>query len=270
MQFSNLFFAVLFSSAVIADEAAEQGKGRQHHRHHHEGRLQRECDHLFHLERVQRLVTNSTALAQETHNNETKISELQAEATQEATELTNLRNNQTLIRECEILAAEEKLERDCFKLLKLEHFLTFAANSTAVSKTAENNSTKISEIAAEASKSAGELQQLQSNGTFVALCLIVNAHEREKHECEEIKELEKFIAFSHNETALAEKTHNNETRINEIQAESSRAADRLAQLQSNSTLVSDCATFFEHPTNVESQAGKSFQYLTVLNCWAIC
>jgi hypothetical protein len=216
MQLSTLFLAVIFTSAVIADGSAEwgKGKGEEHHCHHKIGKLQRECDEIFFLERLEGLVANSTALAEATHNNATKIGELQAKASQDAPKLAALKANHTLIVECEILAAEEKLEHDCFELLKLEHFLKFAANFTEVSNQAKNNATRISEIAAEASTSATKLQQLQSNATLVSLCFIVDAHEREKHQCEEIKE-----------------------------AESSKIAARLAELQSNAALVSDCASF---------------------------
>jgi len=259
MQFSSLFLAVVFTSAVIADGSADQGKKHHHHddhRHHKKGQLERECDEIFSLEKLENLVANSTALAEVTHGNATKIGELQAKASQDASKLAGLKNNQTLIVECQILAAEEKLERDCLELLKLEEFLKFASNATAVSTKAENNGTKITEIAAKASQSANKLQQLQSNQTLVAICFIVDAHNKEKHECEEIKGLQKFIAFANNSTALVDDTKNNATRINEIKAESSKAANRLANLQSNATLVADCASF-DQPTNVQAQAGTS-------------
>ncbi|KAE9371326.1 hypothetical protein N431DRAFT_545599 [Stipitochalara longipes BDJ] len=255
MQFSSLFLAVLFTSAVIADGSAAQDKKHHHHdhRHHKEGRLERECDKIFSLEKLENLVANSTALAEVTHGNATKIAELQAKASQDASKLTDLKNNQTLIVECQILAAAEKLERDCLELLKLEEFLKFASNATEVSTKANNNGTRITEIAAEASQGSTKLQQLQSNSTLVAICFIVDAHNKEKHQCEEIKGLEKFIAFANNSTALVDDTKNNVTKINEIKAESSKAADRLANLQSNATLVADCASF-GHPTSVEAQA----------------
>jgi hypothetical protein len=149
-------------------------------------------------------------------------------------------------------STEKKLEQDCFGL---EHFLKFASNSTEVSNTSKNNSTKASEIATEVSSSATKLQQLQSNSTLVALCLIVDAHEREKHECEEIEKLETLIKLASNDTGLADKTKNNATRIGENKAESSKFAARLAEFQNNATLVSDC-TAFGHSTNVAAQAGK--------------
>ncbi|PMD36032.1 hypothetical protein L207DRAFT_494752, partial [Hyaloscypha variabilis F] len=252
MQISSLFLAVLFTSAVIADGSADQHKKHHHHddhRHHKEGRLERECDKIFSLEKLESLVANSTALAEVAHGNATKIAELQAKASQDASKLADLQSNQTLIVECQILAAEEKLERDCLELLKLEEFLRFSSNATEVSTKVNNNGTKITEIAAEASQSATKLQQLQSNSTLVAICLIVDAHNREKLQCEEIKHLEKFIAFAENSTALVDDTNNNATKINEIKVESSKAADRLANLQSNATLVADCASF-DQPTNV--------------------
>jgi hypothetical protein len=259
MQFTSLFLAVLFTSAVIADGNAELGKGKHHHRHHHKkGKLERKCDELFFLEKLDNLVSNSTALAEKTQNNATKIADLQAQASKDASKLADLKSNQTLIVECEILAAEKKLERDCFELLKLEGFLKFASNATEVSTRAKNNGTRINEIAAEASKSAAKLQELQSNATLVAICLVVDAHKKEKFQCEEIKGLQKFLTFTDNSTALAEKTKNNATKIEEIKAKSSKAADRLAKLLNNATLVSDCDSF-DHPANVnvDAQAGTS-------------
>jgi hypothetical protein len=257
MQFSTLSLAVIFTSTVIANGSADQhkGKGERHHHHHKIGELERKCDEIFYLERLERLIANSTALSEKPHNNATKIGELQAKASQDASKLATLKGNQTLIVECEVLAAEKKLEHDCFELLKLEHFLKFASNSTEVSNTTKNNGTRVRGIAAEVLSSATKLQQLRSNSTLVALCLIADAHEREKHECEEIKKLEKLIKLAGNDSALADKTKNNVTRIGEIKAESSKFTARLAELQNNATFVSDCAAF-GHPTNVAAQVGK--------------
>jgi hypothetical protein len=259
MQFTSIFCAVLFTSAVIAEGTAELSKGKHPHRHHHKkGKLERKCDELFFLEKLDNLVSNTTALAEKTKNNATKIADLQAKASKDASKLADLKSNQTLIVECEILAAEKKLERDCFELLELEGFLKFASNATEVSTRAKNNGTRINEIAAAASKSATKLQELQSNSTLVALCLIVDAHEKEKFQCEEIKGLQKFLAFTDNSTALSETTKNNATKIDELKSKSSKAADSLAKLLSNATLVSGCAAF-DNPANVnvEAQAGTS-------------
>ena len=264
MQFSSLFLAVVFTSVVIADGSADLGK-KHHHHHHKEGQLERECERIFHLEKLEKLVANSTALAEVTHGNATKISELQAKASQDVPKLADLKNNQTLIVECQILAAEKKLEHDCLELLKLEEFLKFASNATEVSTKAKNNGTRITEIAAQASQGATKLQQLQSNATLVAICFIVNAHNKEKLECEEIKGLQKFIAFANNSTALVNDTKNNATKIDEIKAKSSKAATRLAKLQSNATLVADCVSF-DLPTNVQAQAGESLCALCDVNC----
>jgi hypothetical protein len=106
MQFTSLFLAVLITLAVIADGRAELSRGKHHHRHHHhhkKGKLERKCDELLFLEKLDNLVSNTTALAEKTLNNATKIADLQAKASKDASKFADLKSNHV---ECEILAAE--------------------------------------------------------------------------------------------------------------------------------------------------------------------
>lgn len=160
--------------------------------------IESECKEIIILEKLELFASNATALADKTHNNATKISEIQAKASKDTSRLAALNGNLTLIQDCAIIAAAEKLARDCKEIAKLERFLAFAGNATAVASKAQNNDTKVTEIAAKASKDAAKLQTLESNSTLVSLCLIFDAAEKEKHECKLIKKLEKFIAFVDN------------------------------------------------------------------------
>jgi len=252
MQLSNLFLAILFTTAAIADGSVS---GKKHHRK----TIKSECKEFFSLEHLELSAANTTALADKTQNNATKISEIQAKASKDASKLAALKSNLTLVEECAIFAAAEKLEHDCNEISRLDRFLAFAGNATAVAIKAQNNSTRIGEFAAKASKDAAKLEKLESNSTLVSLCPIFDAAEKEKHRCAEIKKLEKFIAFVDNSTALADKTQNNATRIDHFKAKASKDATRLAKLQSNATLVADCAALESSgPQSLaDTQAGVS-------------
>ncbi|PMD62695.1 uncharacterized protein K444DRAFT_557886, partial [Hyaloscypha bicolor E] len=132
----------------------------------------------------------------------------------------------------------------CDELFFLEKLDNLVSNTTALAEKTLNNATKIADLQAKASKDASnatKFQGPQSNTTLVSLCLIVDAHKKEKPQCEEIKGFQKFLAFADNSTAISHKTKNTATKIDEVKAKSSKATTRLAKLQSNATPVSDCA-----------------------------
>jgi hypothetical protein len=256
----SLFLALLCTSAVIAHGGSEMSKGKSEksdkkHAHTHKTTIETECKEIIALEKLELFAANATELADKTHNNATKIAEIKTKASDGATRLAALKGNATLVKDCAIIAAAEELEHECREIEKLEKFIRFADNSTAVADKTKNNATKIAEIKAEASKDATELQKLETNATLVKLCVILAAAEREKHECEEIKKLETFIAFADNSTAVADKTKNNGTKAADIHAQASRDATVLAKLKSNATLVFDCAALAT--SEMESLASMS-------------
>ncbi|EKD18728.1 hypothetical protein MBM_02970 [Drepanopeziza brunnea f. sp. 'multigermtubi' MB_m1] len=63
----------------------------------------------------------------------------------------------------------------------------------------------------------------------------------EKSMCKQMHKLEKFVAFASNTTELELITNNNATKVTQLQAEASAAAQKLSTMQSNATLVADCA-----------------------------
>lgn len=64
----------------------------------------------------------------------------------------------------------------------------------------------------------------------------------DKSLCKEMASLTKLVSLASNETKLAAKTKNNATKIADIQSKASLAATQLSTMESNTTLVSTCAT----------------------------
>lgn len=140
-------------------------------------------------------------------------------------------------------AVSEKSQ--CNQMRKLQRFVDFASNTTKLQEITKNNATKVAELQAEASAASGKLTTLKSNVTLVSDCAIINASERQEEQCEETWELQAFVAFASNTTALAAKTNNNATKIAAIQAKASKAATELQSLMSNSTLQAACPAIMQ-------------------------
>ena len=119
-------------------------------------------------------------------------------------------------------AVSEKSQ--CKQIRKLQKFVDLASNTTRLQEVTNNNATKVAQLQTEASAAATQLTTLQSNATLVSDCAIINASEDQEDRCEETFELQAFITFASNTTALAAKTDNNATKIAAIQAKASTAA----------------------------------------------
>ncbi|KAL5323040.1 hypothetical protein ACEPPN_007568 [Leptodophora sp. 'Broadleaf-Isolate-01'] len=133
----------------------------------------------------------------------------------------------------------------CKQIRKLQKFVDFASNTTKLEEFTNNNAAKVAQLQAEAAAASTQLTSMQGNTTLVADCAIINAAEEQENQCEETFELQAFIAFTSNATALAAKTDNNATRITAIQAKASTAATRLESLMSNSTLQAACPAILQ-------------------------
>ena len=140
-------------------------------------------------------------------------------------------------------AVSEKSQ--CKQIRKLQKFVDLASNTTRLQEVTNNNATKVAQLQTEASAAATQLTTLQSNATLVSDCAIINASEDQEDRCEETFELQAFITFASNTTALAAKTDNNATKIAAIQAKASTAATKLQALTSNSTLQAACPAILQ-------------------------
>ncbi|KAH8883453.1 hypothetical protein GQ53DRAFT_811464 [Thozetella sp. PMI_491] len=244
MKLLGFTLAFLCALAVASDADKGGSDSAKKHHHHHHGKVdavEKECQEITRLEKLENLVANATALDDKTHHNATKARELEAKASAQASKLAALKGNATLVKDCAIIAAADKLRHDCKKLAQLERFVKFASNKTAVEEKTKGNATKAAEISAEEPKVAAKLKKLEGNSTLVGLCHDLDAKNKDKRKCAEINKLEAFVAFAGNATAVAEKTKGNATETAAIKDKSTKDSALLAKLKNNATLVSTCA-----------------------------
>lgn len=71
-------------------------------------------------------------------------------------------------------------------------------------------------------------------------CAIIDAAQAEENSCQETFALQDFMKFASNTTAVAGKTNNNQTEIDAIAAQATKAQTKLTELTSNSTLQAAC------------------------------
>jgi hypothetical protein len=255
-------WALILTFLCVVALASNTGQGKSddlkkhhHHRHGKADAVEKECDEITKLEKLERLVANATALDEKTHRNATKARELEAKASAQATRLAALKGNATLVKDCAIIAAADKLHHDCKELSRLERFVKFASNKTAVEEKTKGNATKAAKLNAEEPKAAAELNKLEGNMTLVGLCQDLNAKDRDERKCTQIKKLEAFVAFAGNATAVAEKTKGNITEAAAIKDNSTKDSALLAKLKNNATLVSSCAALSK--SKADSLAGMT-------------
>ncbi|XMA19819.1 hypothetical protein WAI453_012610 [Rhynchosporium graminicola] len=137
------------------------------------------------------------------------------------------------------------VQSQCQQIRKLEWIVSLASNMTELQELTRNNTAKITEIQADASAASSKLTTLRSNATIVSECAVINAASEQEDQCFETFELQSFIAFAGNATAVAEKTGNNATRIAAIQGRVSDASSQLKTLMSNSTLQAACPAILQ-------------------------
>ncbi|KAL2063898.1 hypothetical protein VTL71DRAFT_4392 [Oculimacula yallundae] len=133
----------------------------------------------------------------------------------------------------------------CNKIRKLERMIQTAANATLLQRVTHNDTAKMEAFQAKAKTAATELPTLTSNTTLVANCAIRNAARQLQNGCFETAELQAFIAFAGNATAVAQKSRNNTERAAKIQAKLPKATAELQTLMSNATLQAACPAIFQ-------------------------
>ena len=136
-----------------------------------------QCAEITRLTALTNLVNNSTELAAfESHHNlsSTEIQKLKGEAANATTKLTQLKSNATLIQDCAVIDASEKLKAQCHEIDALTKIVDLANNATALQALeSKHNLTaaEITKIKDGAANATTELTKLQSNATLVAACM---------------------------------------------------------------------------------------------------
>jgi ABC-type enterochelin transport system substrate-binding protein len=130
----------------------------------------------------------------------------------------------------------------CKEMASLTKLVALASNETKLADKTNNNATKIAEIQAKASDASTQLSTMESNATLVSTCAVIASAQKTEDDCDEITSMTKLVALAANETALAEKSKNNATKIAALQAKASTAATKLQTLEANTTLTDACSS----------------------------
>ncbi len=226
------FLSVLLLAAAGTTLAKGDGKGK-----HKGASAKAECGEIEKITHLVDLAANATKLDEVTKGNTTKAAEIQAKASPATTKLQTLESNATLMTTCNAVFAEKAMDRACAKMASIEELIHVAANQTLLDKKSKGNATRAAEIQAKASAEAGQLATMEGNTTLTAFCSQLDT----KHACKSMKHLQKEVDRAQNQTALETEFNGNATKIAAFQAKASKAATKLAEMQSNSTLMNACA-----------------------------
>lgn len=101
MQFSNLFVTFLLSAAVSAAPNKGNDKAVSGHNHKangtHVDSVKQQCNQIQSLSALVSIASNTTKLDKITHDNATKVADIQAKAAAAQTKLTTMESNSTLM-----------------------------------------------------------------------------------------------------------------------------------------------------------------------------
>jgi hypothetical protein len=140
----------------------------------------------------------------------------------------------------------DSVKKTCKEMSKLTFLTTLAANQTKLDELVAKgkmNATKVDELKAKAAAATTKLQTLTSNTTLTAECAMMNANMEMKHQCKEMKKLQKFTMLASNTTAMdAFAAHKklNATQVDHLKATLQTMGTKLKALQANTTLTAFC------------------------------
>lgn len=149
-------------------------------------------------------------------------------------------------------------KKQCSEMSHLTKFVDLVNNATKLTELeTKHNMTaaKITKLKASAANATTRLTELQSNTTLTSQCAIVDAGEKLKSQCKEMKMLTKMMEVAGNATALSDmaaKKNWTDAKITKFKARAANATMKLTKLTSNTTLVDACATI-KKATNTSSK-----------------
>lgn len=194
------------------------------------------CESIHRMQTLVELAANTTRLDRMTHSNATRTSEIEAKASSAAAALPSLEANATLMATCSAMFAMEDTMDDCERMWRIQREDAWAANATALADKFKNNQTKIDAFKAKAAEKSASLAPLTSNTTLTSICAAAET----MGQCGKMKALEREVKWAGNDTLLADKFHNDQTKIDQFKAEAATAQVKLSAMQANTTLAGIC------------------------------
>ena len=205
MQLKQLLFVACLTGMVFAeghkDKEGKHGnngttdatKG-EHHKNGTAGAdsERRQCAEISRLTELMDLVNNATRLQElETKHNltQTQIDKLKSQAANDTTKLKTLQSNSTLMSQCAVVDADQKLKSQCHEMSALTKLSDLASNATALNdiQTKRNlTAAQIDKIKELAQNATAKLTKLKSNSTLVSACKNVKSSSGKGGSCKSL------------------------------------------------------------------------------------
>jgi hypothetical protein len=134
----------------------------------------------------------------------------------------------------------------CKKIKSLTALTSLAANQTKLDEMIAKgkwNANKVETLKAKAADAMPKLQALTANTTLTTDCAAINAKDKMKKKCGEMKKLQNFANLATNTTAMdafVAKHKLNSTQVDKVKAEFQMAQTKLKSLQANTTVTDFC------------------------------
>ncbi|KAF2798761.1 hypothetical protein K505DRAFT_414156 [Melanomma pulvis-pyrius CBS 109.77] len=179
-----LLFALISSTYAWPElhllEARKGGKGNGTTRAKGNGTrgnsVNSQCKQMAKLTKLTELAANQTkldAMVAKGKLNETEVAAIKTKATEATTKLATMTSNTTLVSECLVVDAHQKVVGQCKKINELTKLANLANNATAkeawVAKK-ELNSTQVTKLDEKIANATTKLSTMSSNTTLTSLC----------------------------------------------------------------------------------------------------
>ncbi|OLN85590.1 hypothetical protein CCHL11_05774 [Colletotrichum chlorophyti] len=136
-----------------------------------------QCRFMNHMDRLQKLVANETALNAVTNNNATKAEKLKAKVQEGMAKLGELQKNQTILQYC----AARTTRGECKQMKHLSKLVALSKNDTALNERFNGNTTMIEMFKAKAARTEVKLNEMMNNSTLMGVCKSLKSGKGDKN-----------------------------------------------------------------------------------------
>lgn len=184
MRSRSLFVALLFAFAT-GSYALENSPPHLAERKQHHGNgtmdagtsINRECRQMAKLTKITELAANQTkldAMVAKGKLDAAGVDKIKQKAANATTELQTLQSNTTLVQECQVVDAHQKVVGECKAMKKLEKLANMANNQTAMLEAIAQkkglNDTQLAKLQQRIASATAKLQDMKGNTTLTDLC----------------------------------------------------------------------------------------------------
>ncbi|KAF2477089.1 uncharacterized protein BDR25DRAFT_309393 [Lindgomyces ingoldianus] len=171
-----LLFALVTSSYAWPEGILAPRKGGKNNGTTNGNSVNKACRTMSKLTHLTALAANQTkldALVAKGKLNQTEVEALKAKAANATTELQTMQANTTLVTECAVIDAHQKVVGECKAMKKLANLANLANNQTAMDAFMAKkklNDTQMAKLEEKIGNATTKLKALQANTTLTDLC----------------------------------------------------------------------------------------------------